>query len=124
MAAIQLSEDTMSRILTEAIIQGIGEDERNNIIAQAIAYLTTPQKSAYGFQDKKTPLQEAFDTAMGIYVRTVVREFIERDETTKAAVEEQLAALLGQFGERMQADYELRNVVTEAVVGYFADKER
>lgn len=123
MGAINLDEDTMSRILTQAIIEGIGEDEKNNIIGQAIAYLTQPAKNSYS-RDAKTPLQEAFDTAMGMYVNRVVREYIEKDETVRAKVNAELDVVLGQFGEKLSNQYELRQVVVEAVVGWYADRPR
>jgi hypothetical protein len=118
---LKISEETMSRVLTQAILDGIGEDEKNNIIAQAVAYLTTPPKASYGVQPK-TPLQSAFDSAMDHYVRTVVREYIERDETVKARVEQELNNLLGSLGKRLENDYELRNVVVEAIVDFFANR--
>jgi uncharacterized membrane-anchored protein YjiN (DUF445 family) len=118
---IQFSEETMSRVLTQAILEGISEDEKSNIVAQAVVYLTKPQGNSY--YDKKTPLQQAFESSMHTYVHKVVREFIEKDEAIKSMVDGELTKLLGQFGEKLRDDYELRNVVTEAVVSYYANRD-
>lgn len=123
-STLHLSEETMAPILTKAILEGIGAEERDAVIAQAVAYLIKPQPNLYRGSEPRTPLQDAFDNAMRIFINTVVREFIETNPEVKAQVTEHLTTLLGQIGDQLHSNYELRDVVTNAVIGYFAERGR
>jgi hypothetical protein len=71
-----MDEAAVSQIITKAILEGLGTEQRDQILAQAVAFLTTPTKDNYG-RAGKTPLQNAFDMALSGCATKVAREVLE-----------------------------------------------
>lgn len=123
---LSISEDTAKRIITAAILQSMGEEERSAMITQAIAWLGEPRPVHGGYNaPKTTPLQDAYANAMSIYIDRVVREVIDADEALRASIEQQLREFLALWQKALdEHGAELRSKVTETVISYVTERQR
>lgn len=121
---LSINEETAQRILTAAILESLDTDARNQIIAQAVAWLGEPRADGYG-RDKTTPLQDAFRMAMDRYVNIVVREVIEADETLKAQIDSSVRDFIGQWSSAIEKHGpELQTRIVETVTSFITEQTR
>jgi len=96
---VDIPAETWGAIVGTSVMRAITDENRDVLVKEAITHLLTPEKhSAYG--PSRTPLQEAFDTALAQKAREFVR-----------------AELDGEIGEKV------REIVQESIVKAF-DSER
>ncbi len=67
-----------------AILRSLDDATRERLIKEAIAHLIAPQKDAYGYLKRPSPLEEAYKAAVESYARRTAHEMLESDETVKA----------------------------------------
>ena len=95
-AHIDLSDEQLHGIVSEAILQAIGEKQRDAILQEAVRELLTKKKvGVYG--DYTTPIQEAFNLAVAGVAREAAREMLDTDEDIRT----QVRALLKEVVERV-----------------------
>ena len=112
---IKIPEAQMQDIVASAIFQTIDENARATLIQDAIRYLISkPEKKSYYDADPKSPLQFAFENAIGVAANKLIREQIEANpeiqqkildllkealtkvfETNRTATVERIATALG-----------------------------
>lgn len=74
---LKIDEEQIQSFVHEAILQQLDDDARERLISAAIVHLTTPQPGQ--FRNGKTPLQDAFDRAVGISADKIVREIVQEN---------------------------------------------
>ena len=84
MANLNLPDDQMREIVSAAILQTVTTENRDALIAQAIANLLAPNSSGYG--RKESPLQEAFNSAVFNKAKQIVVEALDLDETLNTKI--------------------------------------
>lgn len=93
----KFNEDAMRQIVSAAIIQQLTQEDKDHIIAQAIAFLNTTPDRRYDYGEKpKTRLQEAFNIAMGQMVYRVCNEYVAEHPEFRAAIVKQCEAVAAQ----------------------------
>lgn len=96
---IKLTDEQFQSALSAALLQSLTPEMRDDLIKQAIAYLTTPRESTsiYG-KRTDTPLREAVDVACRQLAHDVAREYIvnspEVKDVYRAAIAEATAEVL------------------------------
>jgi hypothetical protein len=85
-----LTDEQMRQTLGAALLANMTGEEKDRVIAQAIEYLTTPEKSGFG-SARKSPMQIAFNNAMEQATFVWAREFIQNDPAILGAVNKVLA---------------------------------
>lgn len=83
---VDIPEDQIKEVLAEALLRTLDAKAREAVLAQAIAYLTTPHKGYSG--DAVTPIQEAFNRTLQDYLTEIVKQIIEEDERVLIAVKQ------------------------------------
>lgn len=110
MAGINFSNEEMSALVSKAIIEGLGDDQRNLLIKQAIeSLMTVDNRDSYG-RDKRNRLQIAFDEAVVNHARRVASEELAKDENVA-----KLHSLVAEAIERLFTG-DVRADVIEAMV--------
>ena len=118
-ARIDLSDEQLHDIVSEAILQAIDEKQRDAILQEAVRGLLERKKSGvYG--DYVTPIQEAFNLAVEGVARNAAREMMDSDEEIKAKVRSLLKDVLEKiFGEqREKAIDALAEAFRKGLTGY------
>jgi uncharacterized protein (UPF0335 family) len=77
---IQFNEEQMRAVVTKAIVEGLGEEQKTLVIQQAIESLMKPAKSSGYPVDNRSVLQVAFDNAVGFALDRVARAELEKPE--------------------------------------------
>jgi hypothetical protein len=97
---LKFDQDTMSAIVTKAILDGLGQDQRDLLIQQAVTALVTPARGGMYSSTPKTPIQEAFESAATQVCHRVAAEILTQDaaflervrELTREAISTAMAA--------------------------------
>lgn len=117
MTDIKIDTAAMNQIVSKAILEGIDDNQKQAILEQAVQALITPKKDNYG-RNTDTPLQRAFDSAVGSVVYQVAREFVEENQELRAKVREMvaqaMATALESPGTKLQGA--VRDAVAECIV--------
>lgn len=82
-------------IISAAILQTLDEKKRESLLTQAIAYLLTPER-AYAGAPARSPLEDAYKTAVESQARRMAFDMLDKDE----ALKEKLRGLLTEAMER------------------------
>jgi hypothetical protein len=125
MAEIQISDDAVREIAQAALLQTLTAEARENVITQAITWMTTPPKdpNSYGNQPRRpTPLEDAFQIAMRAATMKLVSEMIEEEGPVREFVHNELRKLIEEFSKQLDGDSygQLRSVLIEAMVEHLA----
>ena len=124
---IKLDGEAVAEIASAAIFQSMSTDARENILKQAVQALLTPDKdSRYSPGYGKTPLQQAFESAIQQAAFKAVREFVETNEEIKAEIDKLLGPLiLGVVKDQADRyDDSLAEAIGKAIGNWLADKAR
>ncbi len=89
---LTLNEEQMRAVVTKAILEGLGDEQKTLILQQAVEHLMgAPEKSGYSYkQDNRNRLQIAFDNAAERALEQIAREEMAKPENV-----EKLRALVG-----------------------------
>lgn len=106
---LTINEEVMRSIVGKAILEGLPEEAKTEIIQTAVNYVVAPRKrrdGMYGREyDGPSPLEEAFQNALAVYADVVAREYIENNEQVKATLTGKIADLFAQYEDQLQRDY-------------------
>lgn len=80
---IQLSDQQLSAAMQEALVLAIPQAARDKLIAEALNWITAPQKDSY-WGTKASPLQAAFNNAMEHAASKMIREELENPDSEMA----------------------------------------
>lgn len=87
---IELSEENLKSVVSEAIMNSLSLEQRNVLIQNAISYLLTPTSNSL-YDQKKSPMQEAFNNAISQVAREVVTEEMKSNSEIKLKIKELMA---------------------------------
>lgn len=62
---LKLDENSLKQLAAESILAQLSDENRQDILKQAVSYLLTPKESRGYGSSGKTPLQESFETEIG-----------------------------------------------------------
>lgn len=77
---IKLNDLNFQEVFTAAIMQSLDNDKKEELIKGALQYLMT---KGSGYNDKKTPLQEAFEIALRSETINVAKEYLSNNAEIK-----------------------------------------
>lgn len=110
---VTLTDEQLKNVMGEAILAQMDDAMRASVIRQAITYLTTEQKGSSSYYGQRTsPLQDAFNRALGQLANEIVRTYVQENDAFRTAIKgivEQAAT------EALTMNQELRKSITEAV---------
>ena len=87
-AKISFNEEQLAQVIQTAIFEHMGQAGRDDLVKEAIAYLTTPQKTHLS-DNKETPLMIAFYHAARAIMEEIIQEEIKnRDSQFHKSVKE------------------------------------
>lgn len=118
MSGIEIKDEDMKRLFSEAILAHISATGRDTLIKEAIRYLLTEQERQgpnYS-KIKFTPLSEAFSNAVACEARQIIKEHIEQDPQIKEAI----ATVVQAAVLKMLADPTLVESITTMITQLFA----
>lgn len=124
---ITFDAEAAATIASAAIFDHMTQETRDHVIKQAVQALLTPETDARGYsQNKKTPLQIAFEQAIRDAAFKAVREKIQNDPKLEAAILELLGPLLkaGIEGEAKEYGSSLANALGDALGVWLSDVAR
>lgn len=108
---ITIDPEALATIAAKAIFEGIGQEQRDLVLQQAVRSLLEVPKTPYGMVGR-SPLQSAFDTAIASVAHDVVRRQIMNDPAVRAKIEEFLA---GPVAKLLEEDSTLASSISHAI---------
>lgn len=88
---LSLDNDTMKNLVSEAIFQSFDAQKREELVKVALQTLLQPPPENYSSRTKpKSPLQEAFESAIVDHARILVRESL----TNRPEIKEELDKII------------------------------
>jgi len=114
---LELDNEMMKGLVSEALLRSLDEGQRNTLIKGAIEHLLAPQNG--DFHRKGTsPMESAFRYACENAARTIINEEMTKDETFKTKIRELFSAALIRVMEtdREQSIGKLAAAITDALV--------
>lgn len=120
---ISLNDEQFRNVFQKTILDGMTEEQRSDVIAQALAYLTTPQKKdGYGYANVKStsPLEDAFRSSMENVARTMIQEEVKTNPQIRELVSKVVTEGVTQL---LAKDYsELGSALAEKIEQVFRDR--
>jgi hypothetical protein len=96
---LNLNDDQLRAVIAGAVLQTLTPENRETILAAAVANLLTPQKESWQRQ-ASSPLQDAFNAAITNVAREICHAMVKEDETIRA----QIRGLIAKAVEKAFAD--------------------
>jgi hypothetical protein len=110
---IEIPEEQISDIFGAAILESLSQNVREDLIKGAIAYLLTAEKGR-GYGAAKSPMQEAFETALDRFADNFAVEYVAENLEVKEMIAEALPKLTN-------APYHRKTKVIEAIAKALAE---
>lgn len=82
---IKIDQELVSNAVQKAILDQIGDNARDQMIAAALTYLLDPKNTRYG-SSGLAPIQEAFNDAVGVAASKIVHELVASDPEIKKRI--------------------------------------
>lgn len=115
MADLKIPEGEISALLSKAILDQLSEATRDRLVSDAISYLLTKKDTNYYTHGPaKTPLQDAFESAMMTTARDIAEEVLNLPENRSKIVAEysQLIEAIPSFAD----DWNLQVAFMQAII--------
>lgn len=121
MAGITFSPDEMQGLVVKAIMDGISEDQKTGIIAQAVASLMKESDSGrYG--PKESVLQQAFSGAVQQVAYRAAEEYIREHDEIYSRIKAGIWELFDKMPEGTLQDYDVQDAVITALLVKLRDR--
>lgn len=121
MAGITFSPDEMQGLVVKAIMDGISEDQKTGILAQAVAALMKEDdRGDYG--RKETVLQRAFSGAVQQAAFRAAEEYIREHDEIYGRIKAGIWELLDKMPEGTLKDYDVQEAVITALLVKLRDR--
>jgi len=99
-----MNEEQMTALVSKAIFDGLTQEAKDQMLQKALRHLMTKEEKSYGYGPKRTPLEEAFQSAAFTVTRQIAEDRLSNDPEFKANIESMFADLGKMlFGEKMRA---------------------
>jgi len=100
MMELKIAPEAMETMVTKAMFDGMTQEHRDELVSSAIKQLLEKPVKKSAWEAGKSPLQEAFDNAVGIVARKISYERLQNDPEFIAKVEQLFADIVKKmFGE-------------------------
>jgi hypothetical protein len=119
---VSLPEAQVQEVVSAAVLKLFNEEQRDTLMQHAIRHLLTPEDRGRGYGRGRTPLEEAFDTAVNQATRQWFVERLTGDEDTPE--KKMLHDALSQVVERMFTGEDGANVIDVLTEGVGASFRR
>lgn len=99
--SLTIDGEAVRGIVAAAIVEKLGEDQRQALIGQAVEALLTEHKDTYGRKLADSPLVTAFNTAVVGIAREVVTDYLNTEAVASAvrsAIETKVKEMLDEGG--------------------------
>lgn len=123
---INLGEEQMRAVVSKAILESLGDEQKTLILTQAVEHLMKAPDDNRGYpynQDKRNYLQRAFDAASERALGKIADEEMQKPENI-----EKIRALLGPVLEaalsKSEAWDNMRKALAEAITRAFENQRR
>ncbi len=118
MVDIKITDDHLSKFLEAAVINALGDSQKDLIIKEVVDHLVRkPPSGSYGHQSP-SPLMAAVYTAADRLAVKIVSEKLENDEDFKAKLDDVLkAALVKVFAEKDNLASKMADAMVTAMSG-------
>lgn len=105
---LNLSADQVRDLVAEAIMARLDDTTRDGLIEQAIRHILAPVDTSYGSRVKRSPLEEAFQSAVQSLTYRLAHEYIAENPD----VQERLrAVIIGGMEKMLTDDRQIRRQV-------------
>lgn len=125
---IKLDSEAAASIASAAIFESLSQDQRENVLKQAVQHLLTPEKETRPgyFGNGKTPLQKAFEQALSQAAYRAVEEHVKNDPKINEMIVNMLQPLImpALEEEASQHNYLLSNKLGAAIADWLAEVAR
>jgi len=90
---IDLTDDSLKSLISEAILQSLDGEKRDTLIKGALAYLLAPGENggAFGATRRISPLERAFQESIVSVARRVCEEHLSQLSAVRAEIEKLVA---------------------------------
>lgn len=104
-----LTEDQMADLIQAAILEKIGPEQRDRLIAQALEFLVKPTTTRIdplrpGADKPISPLMQAFQMAMNRAMQSVVEEMVVQNPEVLAKVHSMVGEVVTDFLTKPESD--------------------
>lgn len=124
---LKLDPESMASIASAAIFDQMPQVSRDEVIKQAIEYLLTPEKDRHQFGSVgKTPLQQAFESALRNAAFRAVEEHVKNDPQVTAHIQELLGPMINSAleGEASLYNSHLADAIGAALANWLGQISR
>lgn len=119
---ISMNEEQMTALVSKAIFDGLTQEAKDEMLQKALRHLMTKEKSSYGYEPKRTPLEEAFQSAARIVAHETATVKLQSDETFKTNIEALFTDLGKKLFEGPLREKLLESMADAVVSGLQADR--
>lgn len=111
---IKIDEDVVQAAVASAILDRLGADGQRELITAALKYLTTAPPSNSYTRNPASPLQSAFNTAVGGAATRIVNELVANNEEFQEKIKAQIGEAFVLMESTNYTDY-LGSAIGEAL---------
>jgi len=83
---IKIDAEAVQAVVQQAIFDQLGSEGRDRLVQASLEHLLKTEPDQYGRPRSVSPLQRAFNDAVGIAARDIVIEFVRNDEEFKQRI--------------------------------------
>jgi adenine-specific DNA methylase len=112
---LNLDEAAVRQAVSTALLDQLGVDGQRTLVAAALEFLVTPKKETWQ-RDPTSPLQEAFNQAVGAVAREIVRELVAENAEFRSTISTQVGEAFIKMEATNFTDY-LGTALSEALRG-------
>jgi len=88
---ISLDEDVVRSAVASALVDQLGSNGQRVLVAAALEFLVTPQKDRFNSRnDGPSPLQNAFNNAVGQEAAKIVQKIVAEDDEFREKITRQV----------------------------------
>lgn len=113
---VNLNDDAMKQLVAKAIFDGLGEEQRQALVQEAISSLLNDKANSRDY-NSPTVIQSLFNSAVANAAGQIVRERIKTDEVFQAQLNQLFSDVARAFFKAGTDDY---NGVVEKMAGQMA----
>ncbi len=113
---LDLKDEDLRKLVSEAILRSLDEKKREAMISEAIKVLLTADTSRYS--SGRSPLQDAFNSAVRIFAEEEVRKSLQSDPAVSEKIKGLIADAWTKFLDGEKRD-ELVSEIAEKIARSF-----
>ena len=116
---VELTPEHLESIFSIAILNALDDETKNTLIQGAITYLTQPVKVNYGNQQKLSPLELAFRSALDASARKHIEQYLQEheefDKKVREIIDEAIGQIMGDKKDRIVG--KMVNIISDNLFG-------